>query len=77
LVHFYELKLLVANLVKQQKKNGKFSGNSISNRFFFTRKEKYEVFEGLSNSKNMFFNVKKLLNVSVGLTLQQRWKAAM
>jgi hypothetical protein len=31
-----------------------------------------KIFEGLSNSKNMVFNVKKLLNVGVGLTLQQK-----
>jgi hypothetical protein len=31
-----------------------------------------KISEGLSNSKNMVFNVKKLLNVGVGLTLQ--WK---
>ncbi len=34
--------------------------------------DKYEIFEGLSNSKNMIFNVKKLLNVGVDLTLQQK-----
>jgi hypothetical protein len=28
-----------------------------------------KIFEGLSNSKNMVFNVKKLLNVGLGLTL--------
>jgi hypothetical protein len=31
-----------------------------------------KIFEGLSNSKNMVFNVKKLLNVGVDLTLQQK-----
>jgi hypothetical protein len=31
-----------------------------------------KIFEGLSNSKNMVFNVKKLLNFGVGLTLQQK-----
>jgi hypothetical protein len=31
--------------------------------------EKYEDLRRLSNSKNMVFNVKKLLNVGVGLTL--------
>ncbi len=31
-----------------------------------------KIFEGLSNSKNMIFNVKKLLNVGVDLTLQQK-----
>jgi hypothetical protein len=30
-----------------------------------------KIFEGLSNSKIMVFNVKKLLNVGLGLTLQQ------
>jgi hypothetical protein len=29
-----------------------------------------KIFEGLSNSKNMVFNVKKLLNVGLGLTLR-------
>jgi hypothetical protein len=38
-----------------------------------------KIFEDLSNSKNMVFNVKKLLNDGVGLTLHrkggknQRW----
>jgi hypothetical protein len=31
-----------------------------------------EIFEGLSNSKNMVFNVKKLLNVGLGLMLRQK-----
>jgi hypothetical protein len=31
-----------------------------------------KIFEGLRNSKNMVFNVKKLLNVGVGLTLRQK-----
>ncbi len=31
-----------------------------------------KVFEGLSNSKNMIFNVKKLLNVGLGLTLRRK-----
>ncbi len=31
-----------------------------------------KIFEGLSNSKNMIFNVKKLLNIGVDLTLQQK-----
>ncbi len=30
-----------------------------------TEKNKMKIFEGLSNSKNMVFNVKKLLNVGV------------
>jgi hypothetical protein len=30
-----------------------------------------KIFEGLSNSKNMVFNVKKLLNVGLGLTLRR------
>jgi hypothetical protein len=30
------------------------------------------IFEGLSNGENMVFNVKKLLNTGVGLTLQQK-----
>jgi hypothetical protein len=31
-----------------------------------------KIFEGLSNSKNMIFNVKKLLNVGVDMTLKQK-----
>jgi hypothetical protein len=31
-----------------------------------------KIFEGLSNSKNMVFNVKKLLNVCLGLTPRQK-----
>jgi hypothetical protein len=31
-----------------------------------------KTFKGLSNSKNMVFNVKKLLNIGVGLVLQQK-----
>jgi hypothetical protein len=31
-----------------------------------------KIFEGLSNSKNMDFNVKKLLNVGVGLTVWRK-----
>jgi hypothetical protein len=31
--------------------------------------ENIKIFEGLSNSKNMVFNVKELLNVGLGLTL--------
>jgi hypothetical protein len=31
-----------------------------------------DFFDGLSNSKNMVFNVKKLLNDGVDLTLRQR-----
>ncbi len=31
-----------------------------------------KIFEGLSNSKNMVFNVLKLLNVGVGLTLWRK-----
>jgi hypothetical protein len=30
-----------------------------------------KIFEGLSNSKNMIFNVKKLLNVGLGQTLRR------
>jgi hypothetical protein len=30
-----------------------------------------KIFKGLSNSKNMVFNVKKLLNVGLGLTLRR------
>jgi hypothetical protein len=30
-----------------------------------------KIFEGLSNSKNMVFNVKKLLNGGLGLTLRR------
>jgi hypothetical protein len=33
-----------------------------------------KISEGLSNSKNMIFNMKKLLNVGVDLTLRQRGK---
>jgi hypothetical protein len=31
-----------------------------------------KIFEGHSNGKNMFFNVKKLLNAGVDLTLLRR-----
>jgi hypothetical protein len=31
-----------------------------------------KIFEGLNNSKNMVLHVKKLLNVGVFLTLQQK-----
>jgi hypothetical protein len=31
-----------------------------------------KIFEGLINSKNMVFDVKKLVNVGVGLTLQRK-----
>jgi hypothetical protein len=31
-----------------------------------------KIFEGLSNSKNMVFNVKKPLNVGLGLTLRRK-----
>ncbi len=31
-----------------------------------------KIFEGLSNGKNMIFNVKKLLNVGLGLTLRRK-----
>jgi hypothetical protein len=31
-----------------------------------------KIFEGLSSSKNMVFNVKKLLNVGLGLTLWRK-----
>ncbi len=31
-----------------------------------------KIFEGLINSKNMIFNVKKLLNVGLGLTLRRK-----
>jgi hypothetical protein len=30
-----------------------------------------KIFEGLSNSKNMVFDVKNLFNIGVGLTLRQ------
>jgi hypothetical protein len=30
-----------------------------------------KIFEGLSNSENMVFNVRKLLNIGVDLMLQQ------
>jgi hypothetical protein len=30
-----------------------------------------KILEGLSNSQNMVFNVKKLFNVGLGLTLQR------
>ncbi len=33
-----------------------------------------KISKGLSNSKNMVFNMKKLLNVGVGLMLRQRGK---
>jgi hypothetical protein len=35
-------------------------------------KNKMKIFEGFSNSKNMVFNVKKLVNVAVDLTLWRR-----
>jgi hypothetical protein len=31
-----------------------------------------KIFEGLSNSKNMVFNVKKLLNIGLGPMLGQK-----
>jgi hypothetical protein len=31
-----------------------------------------KIFEGLNKSKNIVFNVKKLLNVGVGLTLRRK-----
>jgi hypothetical protein len=31
-----------------------------------------KIFEGLSNIKNMVFNVKKLLNIGVGLMLRRK-----
>jgi hypothetical protein len=31
-----------------------------------------KIFEGLSKSKNMVFNVKKFFNVGVGLTLMRK-----
>ncbi len=31
-----------------------------------------KIFEGLGNSKNMVFNVKKLLNIGLGLALQRK-----
>jgi hypothetical protein len=31
-----------------------------------------KIFEGLSNSKNMILNVKKLLNVGLGLRLRRK-----
>jgi hypothetical protein len=31
-----------------------------------------KIFEGLSNSKNMVFNVKKLLNIGLGLALRRK-----
>jgi hypothetical protein len=31
-----------------------------------------KIFEGLSNNKNVIFNVKKLLNIGVDLKLQQK-----
>ncbi len=31
-----------------------------------------KILEGLSNSKNIVFNVKKLLNVGLGLALRQK-----
>jgi hypothetical protein len=31
-----------------------------------------KIFKGLSNTKNMVFNVKKLLNIGVGLTLWRK-----
>jgi hypothetical protein len=31
-----------------------------------------KIFKGLSNTKNTVFNVKKLLNVGVGLTLRRK-----
>jgi predicted nuclease with RNAse H fold len=34
-----------------------------------TEKNKIKIFEGLSNRRNMVFNVKKLLNVGVDLPL--------
>jgi hypothetical protein len=37
-----------------------------------TVKNKIKIFEGVSKSKNMVFNVKKLLNIAVALTLWQR-----
>jgi hypothetical protein len=37
-----------------------------------TGKNKIKIFEGLSNNKNMVFNVKKLLSVGVGLMLRQK-----
>jgi CDGSH-type Zn-finger protein len=41
---------------------------------FCAGKNKMKIFEGLSNSKNMVFNVKKLLIVSVDLTLWRKGK---
>jgi hypothetical protein len=41
---------------------------------FCAGKNKMKIFESLSNSKNMFFNVKKLLNVSVDLRLWRKRK---
>jgi hypothetical protein len=34
--------------------------------------KKLKIFEDLINSKNMVFNVKRLLNVGLGLILQQK-----
>jgi hypothetical protein len=31
-----------------------------------------KIFEGLSNSKNMILNVKKLLNIGLGLALRRK-----
>ncbi len=31
-----------------------------------------KIFKGLSNSKNMIFNVKKLLNIGLGLALRRK-----
>jgi hypothetical protein len=33
-----------------------------------------KISEGLSNSKNMVFDAKKLLNIGVDLTLWRRWQ---
>jgi hypothetical protein len=40
----------------------------------YAETNKMKIFEGLSNSKNMVFNVKKLLNVGVDLMLRRRSK---
>jgi hypothetical protein len=39
---------------------------------FCTDWKNIKIFEGLSNSKNMVFNVKKLLNVGLSLTLRRK-----
>ncbi len=47
------------------------SGSAVAVEIACAECQNIKIFEGLNNSKDMDFTVKKLLNVGLGLTLQR------